>query len=223
MADHYWKPEVADRQRTKAREFLRTIVQERPEALALAVPRLRELGEAFFAEVQRLARDEAVAVWRTTPGASGENRRIRNALIALHGFGIFSVEIHRLALDELDMALRNPSAATMLDEAFANFVAALRPSGQTSPALEAAAAQAVLNFPETLVASHLARTLGEVKAVDSDVRDLIRQQAGRIDLDATIWLNYAHSALLCGVDTDTRALIRQVFEGRYDIAVRAVF
>jgi hypothetical protein len=222
VADHYWKPEVSDRLRTKARAFLRTIVQERPEALALAVPRLRELGEAFFGEVQRLARDEAIAVWRTTPAASGENLRIRNALIALHGFGSFSVDLHRLALDELAMALRSPSAATMKDDALADFVAALRPSGQTSPALEAAAAQAVLSFPDTLVASHLARTLGEVKCVDPDVRALIAQQAGRVDLDAAIWLNYAHGALLCGVDTDTRVLIREVFERRYDASVRAL-
>jgi hypothetical protein len=222
VAEHYWKPEIADRLRTNAREFLRAIMHEHPEALALAVPRLRDLGNGFFGEVQRLARDEALAVWRTIPEASGDNHTIRNALIVLHGFGSFSVDFHRLALDELALALRDPSASTMRDDAFAEFIAALRPSGLTSPALEAAAAQAILRFPETLVASHLVRTLGEVKAVDLEVRALVSQQACRVDLGTAVWLNYAHGALLCGVDSDTRVRIREVFEGRYDLPVRAL-
>jgi hypothetical protein len=180
------------------------------------------LGNGFFSEVQRLARDEALAVWRTIPEASGDNHTIRNALIVLHSFGSFSVDFHRLALDELAMALRDPSASTMRDDAFADFIAAMRPSGLTSPAVEAAASEAILRFPETLVASHLVRTLGEVKAVDSDVLLLIHQQACRGDLEALVWLNYAHGALLCGVDGDTRVRIREVFEGRYDLSVRAL-
>lgn len=222
VAEHYWKPGIGDRQRNNARAFLRAIMHELPEALALAVPRLRELGNGFFGEAQRLARDEALAVWRTNPEASGDNHTIRKALIVLHGFGSFSVDFHRLALDELAMALQDPSASTMRDDAFAEFIAAMRPSGLTSPALEAAATQAILSFPETLVASHLVRTLGEVKAVHSEVRALINQQACRLDLEPAVWLNYAHAALLSGVDSDTRVRIHEVLEGRYDLSVRAL-
>ena len=222
VAELYWRPEVADRLRKNAREFVRAIVLERPEALAVAVPSLRELEPTFFGEVQRIAREEALAVLRSGTEASGANLTIRNALIVFHGFGRFSLDLHRLALDELVMALRNPTEATMRDDAFADFVAALRPSGRTSPAVEARAAQAIVSFPDTLVASHLARTLGEVKAVDPDVLALISQQACRVDLEAAVWLNYAHSALLCGVDAETRARVREVLEGRYDASVRSL-
>jgi hypothetical protein len=180
------------------------------------------LEPAFFGEIQRIARDEALAVLRSGTEASGANLTIRNALIVFQGFGCFNLDLYRLALDELAIALRSPSPATMGDEAFADFVAALRPSGKTSPSIEAGATQAILSFPESIVASHLARTLGEVRAVDPDVRALINQQACRVDLEAAVWLNYAHSALLCGVDAETRARVREVLEGRYDASVRSL-
>lgn len=222
VEEHYWKPEVSDRMRHNAREFLRTIIRERSGALSLAMPSVRESGAVFYSEMLRLARDEALKVWRAYPEASGENQVIRNAVIVLNGFGVFSVDVHRLALEELALALRNPTETMMCDPAFVDFIVALRPSCQTSTSLEARASRAIMNFPVTLGASHLARTLAEARGVSEELHTTIAQQACRNDLNHRIWLNYAHSALLCDVDDDIRQRMREVLDERYDLPVRAL-
>ena len=220
IALNYWKPEVSERMRQGAYEFLRGVVRERPYQLALAVPNLRKWHGDFYRDMLRMVRDEALTVWRRSTDATGHNDEVRKAIVLLDAFGTISSEVTRLALEELTLALKTPSESLMRDPEFATFVGAMRTSCYTSSTFEKGASAAVAAFPDTFGASQLSRNLSEVRAPDAAVQALIAEQAARSDLPVATWLNYAHSALVYGAESDTRQRIREVFEAKYERSVR---
>lgn len=220
VAAHYWKPEVSERMRQGAHDLLRAVIRERPYHLALAAPGLRKWHGEFYRDVSRLARDEALNVWRRTPEASGSHHDVRSAIVLLDAFGSAGVEVHRLAFDGLTIALERPNASLMNERHFADFIGAMRPSCLTSPLFEERGSAAIVRFPNSLCAAQLARNLSEVRCSDADAGAVIARQSCRRDLEPRVWLNYAHSALVGGADSATRQRIQRVFEERYDRSVR---
>ena len=217
---HYWKPDVSERSRQRAYEFLRAVIRERSYPLALAAPGLRKWHGEFYLDMLRIVRDEALHLWRRESAASGSNESVRGTVALLDAFGSVGGEVNRLGFDELTLALGSVTASLMNDTRFAAFIAGMRTTSQTSPIFEERAAAAVERFPDTLGAAQLARNLSEVRAPATEAVSLIHAQACRRDLDVSSWLNYAHSALVYGANSEIRTRIREVFEERYDRSVR---
>jgi hypothetical protein len=110
----------------------------------------------------------------------------------------------------------------MSDRRFGAFVAAMRPACVTSQTFEERALAAIGRFPGTLGASQLARSLAEIKIPDASFGSMVLNEVSRRDLDSQVWLNYAHSALVYRVDSETRHRVKESFEERYDRSVRVI-
>lgn len=222
LADHYWKPEITERSRQRAHDFLRALIRQRPYQLAAVAPNLRKWNHDFYLDTVRLVRDERLNVWRGGAAASGTHDGVRSTVVLLDAFGSGGSEVTRLALDELTAALDGPNESLMSDSRFGTFVAAMRRVCVTSPTFEERALAAIKRFPGTLGASQLARNLAEVRTPDAAFGDTLLKQVSRRDLDVQVWLNYAHSALVHMADNDMRNRVKEVFEERYDLPVRVI-
>ncbi len=220
VAAHYWKPDVSERSRQGAYEFLRALIRERPYHLALAAPGLRKWHGEFYLDMLRTVRDEALNIWRQESEASGSNHVVRGTVVLLDALGSVVGELNRLGFDELTVALGSVSASLMNDIRFAAFIAGMRTTFQTSRIFEERAAAALERFPDTLCAAQLARNLSEVRAPKNQAVSIIHAQACRRDLEVTSWLNYAHSSLVYGANPEIRNRLRDVFEKRYDRPIR---
>jgi hypothetical protein len=220
VALNYWKPESTDRFRPSAYEFLRALVHQRPYHLAMAIPNIRRTHPDLYRDLSRLVRDEVLDVWRRTPDASGSDHALRGAQVLMDAFGNVCSETSRLSLDELTIALERPSESLMRDNRFSAFIGSVRAACVTSPTFEQRANAAIHEFPDTAAAAQLARNLSEARAPDPSLRALFERQAVRSDLEVRTWLNYAHSAFICGLEPSSRERVREVFEERYERSVR---
>ena len=215
LAEHYWGPEVSERGRQSAYEFLRAVMRERPYQLALAVPYLRKWPGELYRDMVPLVRSEASNMWRSYPHQAGREDVARDGVVLLDAVGKLTIDLNRLAFDELTSALENVGEATMRDHRFAAFVAAVRTTCLSSSVWEERACAAIMRFPDLVCSAQLARNLAEARATDVSVKRLVGSQAVRRDLEARTWLTYAHSALLFGADAGTQEGMKEVFEARY--------